>query len=60
MNNMNNNHTQDPFVTVDEAVQIIASGQMLIVVDDENRENEGDLVMAADLITSVGVKFMLT
>ncbi len=60
MNNMNNNHTQDPFVTVDEAVQIIASGQMLIVVDDENRENEGDLVMAADLITSEAVNFMIT
>ena len=57
---MRNTQTKDPFVTVEEAIKIIASGQMLIVVDDENRENEGDLVMAADLITTEAVNFMIT
>lgn len=48
------------FASVTEAVEIIALGGMLIVVDDENRENEGDLVMAADLITTQDVNFMIS
>ena len=57
---MTNIQMKDPFVSVEEAIKIIASGQMLIVVDDENRENEGDLVMAADCITTEAVNFMIT
>ena len=49
-----------PFCTIAEAIQIIADGGMLIVVDDENRENEGDLVMAADAITASQVNFMIS
>ena len=39
------------FATIEEAIEIIRKGDMLIVVDDENRENEGDFLMAADKIT---------
>ncbi len=48
------------FCPVEEAVRIIADGKMLIVVDDENRENEGDLLMAADAITPQWVNFMIS
>ena len=37
--------------TVEEAIEAIKAGKMIIVVDDENRENEGDLVMAAEKAT---------
>jgi len=46
------------FATVEEAVQAIREGGMAIVVDDEDRENEGDLVMAAQLVTPEAVNFM--
>jgi len=48
------------FSTIEEAIEAIRKGEMIIVVDDENRENEGDLVMAADLITPEHVNFMIT
>jgi|SRR6266850_1704516 len=44
--------------TVEEAVADIAAGKMIIVVDDEDRENEGDLTMAAEKITADHVNFM--
>src|SRR5881296_2851018 len=46
-----------PFSTVDEAVAEIAAGRMVIVVDDEDRENEGDLTMAAQACTPETVAF---
>ncbi len=46
------------FATVDEAIEEIRQGRMLVVVDDEDRENEGDLVMAADAATPEAVNFM--
>ncbi len=46
------------FSTVDEAVKDIKNGRCIIVVDDENRENEGDLVMAAEKITPQAINFM--
>jgi 3,4-dihydroxy 2-butanone 4-phosphate synthase/GTP cyclohydrolase II len=46
------------FATVEEAIDDIRQGRMLIVVDDEDRENEGDLVMAADRSTPEAVNFM--
>jgi 3,4-dihydroxy 2-butanone 4-phosphate synthase / GTP cyclohydrolase II len=49
-----------PFVTIDEALEDIRQGRMIIVVDDEDRENEGDLVMAADKVTPEAVNFMAT
>ncbi len=53
--------TRDPtvFATVEEAIEIIRTGGMLIVVDDEDRENEGDFVMAAEKVTPEAVNFML-
>jgi len=47
-----------PLSTVSEAIDDIRDGRFVIVVDDENRENEGDLVMAAELITPEAVNFM--
>lgn len=46
------------FNTVDEAVDDIAAGKMVILVDDEDRENEGDLCMAAEKITPDAINFM--
>jgi 3,4-dihydroxy 2-butanone 4-phosphate synthase / GTP cyclohydrolase II len=45
--------------TVDEGIEEIRQGRMLIVVDDEDRENEGDFVMAADKCTPEAVNFMV-
>ena len=47
-----------PFVSIEEAIEEIRRGRLLIVVDDEDRENEGDLVMAADRVTPDAVNFM--
>ena len=46
------------FSKVDRAIEAIKAGNMIIVVDDEGRENEGDLVMAAQFITSEKVNFL--
>jgi len=48
------------FATIDEAIEEIRAGRMLIVVDDEDRENEGDFVMAADKVTPDAINFMIT
>lgn len=45
--------------TIDEAVSDFRAGQFVIVVDDEDRENEGDLIIAAEKITAEKVNFML-
>jgi 3,4-dihydroxy 2-butanone 4-phosphate synthase/GTP cyclohydrolase II len=47
-----------PFATVEEAVEEIRQGRMIVLVDDEDRENEGDLTMAADCITPEAINFM--
>lgn len=44
--------------TITEAIEDIKSGKIIIVVDDENRENEGDFVMSAELLTPEAVNFM--
>ncbi len=46
------------FNTIEEAVADIKAGKMVIVVDDEDRENEGDLLMAAEMATQESVNFM--
>jgi 3,4-dihydroxy 2-butanone 4-phosphate synthase / GTP cyclohydrolase II len=48
------------FNTIDEAIEAIRTGEVLIVVDDEDRENEGDFVCAAELITPEIVNFMVS
>jgi 3,4-dihydroxy 2-butanone 4-phosphate synthase / GTP cyclohydrolase II len=47
-----------PFASIEMAVSHLASGGMLIVVDDEDRENEGDLTMAASKVTPEAINFM--
>ncbi|MBU0674882.1 MAG: bifunctional 3,4-dihydroxy-2-butanone-4-phosphate synthase/GTP cyclohydrolase II [Proteobacteria bacterium] len=46
--------------TIEEAIEDIRSGKMIILVDDEDRENEGDLCMAAQMVTPEAVNFMAT
>ena len=50
--------TKSPFATVEEAVEEIRHGRMIVLVDDEDRENEGDLAMAAEKITPEAINFM--
>jgi len=50
----------DPQARVDLAIADVAAGRMVILVDDEGRENEGDLVMAADKVTPEAINFMAT
>jgi 3,4-dihydroxy-2-butanone 4-phosphate synthase/GTP cyclohydrolase II len=51
---------ESPFASIDVAIQELQAGRMIVVVDDEDRENEGDLVMAADKITPEAINFMAT
>src|SRR5687768_4161595 len=47
-----------PFAAVEDAVDVIREGRMVIVVDDEDRENEGDLTIAAEKVTPEAINFM--
>jgi 3,4-dihydroxy 2-butanone 4-phosphate synthase/GTP cyclohydrolase II len=47
-----------PFITIPEALDEIRQGRMIVVVDDEDRENEGDLTIAAEKITPDAINFM--
>jgi 3,4-dihydroxy 2-butanone 4-phosphate synthase/GTP cyclohydrolase II len=47
-----------PFASVEEAIEDIRAGRMVVVCDDENRENEGDLTMAAQFATPDAINFM--
>jgi len=49
-----------PLATIDEAIDEIRRGRMVILTDDKDRENEGDLCMAAEKITPAAVNFMAT
>ena len=44
--------------TIEEAIAAIRAGKMVLVTDDEDRENEGDLIMAAELCTPEAINFM--
>src|SRR5437016_743424 len=46
------------FASIEEAISELQGGRMIVVVDDEDRENEGDLTMAAEMITPEAVNFM--
>jgi 3,4-dihydroxy 2-butanone 4-phosphate synthase/GTP cyclohydrolase II len=50
--------TKTPFATIEEAIEDIRCGRMVVVVDDENRENEGDLTIAAQFVTPEAITFM--
>jgi 3,4-dihydroxy 2-butanone 4-phosphate synthase/GTP cyclohydrolase II len=47
-----------PFATVEEAIEDLRQGKMVVVCDDESRENEGDLTMAAQFVTPESINFM--
>ncbi|MGH9393938.1 MAG: 3,4-dihydroxy-2-butanone-4-phosphate synthase, partial [Terriglobales bacterium] len=47
-----------PFATIPEAVSDIRAGRMVVVVDDADRENEGDLTLAAEFATPEAINFM--
>src|ERR1700755_493677 len=49
-----------PFATIEEAIEDIRAGRMVVVVDDEDRENEGDLTVAAQFATPEAINFMAT
>src|ERR687884_245877 len=49
-----------PFASIEDAARDIQDGRMIIIVDDEDRENEGDLVCAAEKVTPEAVNFMAT
>lgn len=51
---------QSPFSSIEEAIEDIKSGRMVIVVDDPDRENEGDLILAAQCVTPQMINFMIT
>ena len=51
--------TESPICSVEQALEDFKEGKFVIVVDDEDRENEGDLITAAELITPEKVNFML-
>jgi 3,4-dihydroxy-2-butanone 4-phosphate synthase/GTP cyclohydrolase II len=55
-------HPQDlfEFATVETAIRELRAGRMIVVIDDEDRENEGDLTMAAELVTPEAINFMAT
>ena len=48
------------YARVEDAIEDIRQGKMLVVVDDEDRENEGDLIIAADFVTPEAINFMAT
>lgn len=47
-----------PLATIEQAIETLKAGKMIILMDDEDRENEGDLVMAADYVTPEAINFM--
>src|SRR5687767_1602740 len=51
---------RSPFAPIEDAIAAIRDGQMIIVVDDEDRENEGDLTIAAEKVTPDSINFMAT
>lgn len=49
-----------PLDSIEAAISDLKLGKMIIVVDDEDRENEGDFIMPADMITPEAINFMIT
>lgn len=60
MNSKNTNNKKTELNTIKEAIQDIKDGKIIIVVDDENRENEGDFLAAAEMVTPEMINFMAT
>jgi len=56
----NPSHDRSDFADIETALRELRAGRMVVVVDDEDRENEGDLTMAAELVTPEAINFMAT
>lgn len=56
---METTNENSPFDSVEEAIEAIGRGEMVVVVDDEDRENEGDLIMAAEFATEEKIAFIV-
>jgi 3,4-dihydroxy 2-butanone 4-phosphate synthase/GTP cyclohydrolase II len=54
------NRADSPFASIEEAIDAIRQGRMVVVVDDEDRENEGDLTLAAEHVSPEAIAFMAT
>src|SRR5262249_7390536 len=52
-------NTEEGFCTIEEALAELRAGRMVVLVDDEYRENEGDLVIAAEKVTPEAINFMM-
>jgi len=52
-------HSTEGFCTIEEAIAEIRAGRMIVLVDDEHRENEGDIVIAAEKVTPQAINFMI-
>ena len=50
--------SNSPFARIEDAIEAVRAGQMIIIVDDADRENEGDLMVAAEKVTPDGINFM--
>ncbi len=53
------NNEESPFDTVEAAIAEVGAGRLVVVTDDEDRENEGDLIMAAEKVTAESVNMMI-
>src|SRR5438876_4655645 len=51
--------TRDGFSPIPEVIEELRAGRMVVLVDDEHRENEGDLVIAAEKVTPEAINFMM-
>src|SRR5271166_5461540 len=51
--------SKDVFCSIEEALEELRQGRMIVLVDDEHRENEGDLVIAAEKVTPEAINFMV-
>ncbi|QJC51819.1 bifunctional 3,4-dihydroxy-2-butanone-4-phosphate synthase/GTP cyclohydrolase II [Paenibacillus albicereus] len=60
MERFDHQDASEPFDTIEDAVQDLLAGKPVIVVDDEDRENEGDLIALADTISPAVINFMIT
>lgn len=58
MEKMRDERPDGPVTSIEEAIEDIRAGKMIVVVDDEDRENEGDLTIAAEKVTSDVINFM--
>jgi 3,4-dihydroxy 2-butanone 4-phosphate synthase/GTP cyclohydrolase II len=52
-------HRKDHFCTIEAALEDVRQGRLIVLVDDEHRENEGDLVIAAEKVTPEAINFMI-